>query len=311
MQDSAPALHAPFSVGFAGRPLSEFATLRVETPALGARASEEICPSADRLGQRGRFSLYRSGRWLLGAAQVAIGLNDLESQTSRLYGELFDAARGSHLCRIWNYVPAINARGADGTEQYHAFSSGRAVAFETEFGAAFKQCVPAASAVGTSDQFLTVIFAASPNAPRHVENPAQIPAYEYPREHGPRSPSFARATIVPAGTRQCDVFVAGTSAIKGHATISPGDTLAQLACTLDNLRGISLACGLGENLAAGRSSVRHVKIYLRHREDHAAVERELARDFLHPDDRATYLLADICRASLNVEIEITILGARA
>jgi hypothetical protein len=31
---------------------------------------------------------------------------------------------------------------------------------------------------------------------------------------------------------------------------------------------------------------------------------------LHPDDRATYLLADICRATLNVEIEITILGAQ-
>ncbi len=267
-----------------------------------------LFPRAELLSPVGRFSLGRSADWLLGAASIALG-DAVETRTRELYDVLFAAARGWQVARIWNYVPAINAPTTGGLETYRAFSRGRSLAFEAEFGPGFRQAVPAASAVGTDSDQLTVVFAATSRVPRHLENPRQVPAYEYPPEHGPRPPTFARATVVPAGGGRGDVFISGTSSIIGHATVAPATTLPQLACTLENLRGIAAACGAGTDLAAGRAAARHFKVYLRAAADLAAVRAELERELLQPEDRVSYLRSDICRRELNVEIEATLLGA--
>src|SRR6185295_16228459 len=154
--------------------------------------------------------------------------------------------RGHHLYRIWNYVPGINTL-TDGFENYRAFCQGRSLAFEAEAGAGFPRVLPAASGVGTHDGCLSVVFVAGSAVPRHVENPEQVPAYRYPAEHGPRAPSFSRATVVQIGDRRF-TFISGTSAIKGHATVAPDALLDQLDCTLDNLRLVSKEAGSGENL---------------------------------------------------------------
>jgi chorismate lyase/3-hydroxybenzoate synthase len=137
-----------------------------------------------------------------------------------------------------------------------------------------------------------------------------MPAYDYPGEHGPRAPSFARATVVP-GAGGDAVFISGTAAIRGHATVAPDEVRPQLACTLDNLREISRACGLGPDLDAGGGSTRHFKVYLRHAADQPVVAAILQEQLLADRDRVTYLQADICRARLLVEIEASLFGMTA
>ncbi|MBS0630537.1 MAG: hypothetical protein JSS11_01385 [Verrucomicrobia bacterium] len=274
-------------------------------PVLAGEPVEQIFPHARPVGRRGALTLFQAGMWLLGAAKVDIRPG-LEHAARQLYGDILDASRQLHLARIWNYVPDINAAGPAGLENYRAFCRGRSLAFEAHFGASFRQQLPAASAVGCHDGALTVIFAATPQAPRHLENPLQVPAYDYPPEHGPRPPSFARATVVPAPAGPT-VFISGTAAIRGHATIAPGDLAHQLDCTLENLREISRACGLGPDLAAGPRRTRHFKVYLRHPADLAATAAFLHEHLLRPDDRVCYVQADICRASLCVEIEATLI----
>jgi chorismate lyase/3-hydroxybenzoate synthase len=83
---------------------------------------------------------------------------------------------------------------------------------------------------------------------------------------------------------------------------------AQLDCTLDNLRLISSAAGLGEDLGVGRKLQRHFKVYVRHAGDLPAVQARLERSLLKPADSVIYLQADICRAELILEIEATLLG---
>lgn len=279
-------------------------------PVLQGRSVEAFFDGVAAVDRAGLFRLSRGTEWLLGAARVVPAAGTSIEATARLiYEALFAAARGWRLARIWNYVPAINEPDVGGLERYRAFSRGRSLAFEREFGPGFWTAIPAASAVGTDAAELTVVFAATTRAPRHVENPRQVPAYEYPPEHGPRPPSFARATVVPAAAGRADVFVSGTAAIRGHTTVAPGETLPQLACTLENLREISSACGIGPDLARGRAGVRHFKIYLRHAADLPAVRALLEREWLEPADRASYLRSDICRRELNVEIEATLLGA--
>lgn len=293
-----------FDFGAAGNDSGEH--LDTGLPVLGGDPRESLMDEAKHDGMRGGLSLWTGRQGLVGLARVDPG-DDLEGATCRIYGEILRAASGRNIYRMWNFVPRINGEGPGGLENYRAFCRGRSIAFEQGLGTGFKGGLPSASGVGGAGSALVVAFLAGTGTVRHVENPAQVPAYEYPPEHGPRPPSFARATVVETAAGR-DVYISGTSSIVGHSTVSPDDTAGQLDCTLDNLRLISAACGLGSDLAAPGGS-RHFKVYLRNAADLPGIARELERRVLAPGDRVSYLGADICRSALNVEIEFAVRGA--
>lgn len=303
---AAPAAHV-FEVTFAGRAAAAGAgdALRVSAPWLAGAPVERIFGPVTPAGVEHGIRLFRSAGLLLGWVEEPFVPDSLAARTESLYRRLLAATRGWHLYRIWNYVPAINAQTA-GLEHYRAFCQGRSCAFEAEFGQTFQRQLPAASAVGCTGQHVAVVFAAGTAAPTHIENPDQVPAYLYPPEHGPRAPSFARATVAHDAHRKW-TFISGTAAIKGHQTVAPGSFARQLACTLDNLRLIARASGLTDALESPSAPAqRHFKIYLRHATDLAAARAQLERTLLRADDTVTYLHADICRAALDIEIEATL-----
>jgi len=295
-----------FRLAFAGGPADARASAIIATPWLAGAPLEDVFPGARPVGTEHGVALHRAGSLLLGHARESVNPTQLAAQTDSVYRRILSAARGHHLCRIWNYVPQINALTA-GFENYRAFCQGRSLAFEASLGGTFQPQLPAASAVGCVGDTMDVFFAASDATPTHFENPEQVPAYLYPPEHGPRAPSFARATVVRDGSQTWS-FISGTSAIKGHETVAPGALAGQLDCTLDNLRLISRQAGLGDDLGAGRVARRHFKVYLRHASDLAAARTRLERALLQPGDLVTYLQADICRAALNIEIEATLVS---
>lgn len=277
-------------------------------PVIAGEEVEALFGPARPAGHVGPLALFQAGDWLLGAATVSLP-DGLEAATRRLYENIFRATHGRHLARIWNYVPAINETGPDGLENYRLFCRGRSLAFAQRDGENVNTAMPAASAVGSRAPNLTVAFAASSAKPRHVENPRQVPAYRYPLEHGPRPPSFSRATIA-SGPDHATVFISGTASIRGHSTVAPDNTLAQLDCTLENLREISSACDLGPTLDQGAGSTRHFKVYLRHAADQPAIAAILEERLLTGADYVSYLQADICRSSLLVEIEASLFEVR-
>ena len=278
-------------------------------PVLSGKTEENLFGLARPAGRIGSLALFQAEGWLLGAATVPV-TTGLEETSHRLYQSILQATRGWHLARIWNYIPAINEPGPAGLENYQVFCRGRSLAFEQQYGAAFKTLLPSASAVGSKATELTVTFAACTRAPRHVENRLQMSAYNYPAEYGPRAPSFARATVV-TGPDSSTVFVSGTAAIRGHETVAPHSARQQLECTLENLREVSGVCGLGPNLDQDGRSIRHFKVYLRQRADQPMVATTLAKKLLVKTDRVSYLQADLCRASLLVEIEASLFGVTA
>lgn len=279
-------------------------------PVLAGVPMVNLFRTARPSGRMGALALFESGGWLLGAASVSTH-GGLEDAATHLYRDIFQAARGWHLARIWNYVPDINRTGPGGLENYRLFCRGRSLSFEQEFGPGCRAQMPAASAVGCESGLLTVIFAAVRNQPRHHENPLQVPAYNYPVAYGPRPPSFARATVVPGDGGTSTVFISGTAAIRGHAIVSPYSTRGQLRCTLENLQAIAQTVGLGPELDRGGSSTRHFKVYLRHAFDQPMVAALLEKRLLSESDTVTYLRADICRASLLVEIEASLFDVTA
>lgn len=292
-----------FTLSLGAHPIRRFP---VGLPVLAGSEADTLFQTATPAGRSASFDVYTADGWRLGVATAQIDDGaSLERESRRLYEELLQAVRGQHLARIWNYVPAINARAPEGLENYHAFCRGRSLAFEAACGPNFKRHLPAASAVGTAQRDLSIVFAASPVMPRHVENPRQTPAYDYPPVYGPRPPSFARASVVTSDDQQT-IFLSGTSAICGHATVAPFHTDEQIDCTLTNLREIATACGLGAELGANARCERRFRIYLRKAEDQPAVATALEAKLLRSTDLVSYLRADICRPELNVEIEVTL-----
>ncbi len=245
---------------------------------------------------------------------LAITENATLAEASRAtYERLLRLVQGlgfPHLLRIWNYLPEIN-QGAGDTERYRQFCLGRHEAFQ-RVGRA--PDYPAASALGLHGAAGRVAVLASRHAAVAIENPAQVSAFRYPRQYGPASPSFSRASLLR--TQAGDLlFVSGTAAITGHVSMHVGDVQAQLRASLANIE-IVVAAALGvEQLfhatrgeAGGPNAQRSIapdaqlRIYLRSPSDLPAVRAAFA-DCVHLPCSVEWLQADVCRRELLVEVE--------
>ncbi len=287
---------------FGGVPLP---LLGASTPVLDAWLGRgALTAGANRHGVRWQHD----ADWLFGSVGVpeAVGL---EAAAGHAYAGVFDALRATgftHLLRVWNYLPRINADDEQGAamERYKRFNAGRQQAFLDAGEHAFEGS-PAACAIGTPAGPLRVHFLAGRRAVRHVENPRQVSAYRYPQRYGPRAPTFSRAALADAGDGRLALFVSGTASIVGHASVHAGDVRAQVRETVVNLQTV---LDNARSQSSARWSLRHLHavVYVRHAQDHAAVVDELARaapELGHDAAEMVFLHADICRRELDVEIE--------
>ncbi len=226
----------------------------------------------------------------------------LQQATESAYGQvlaLIDALHFPHLLRCWNYMADINGHSA-GLERYRQFNLGRHGAFLAH-GRDVVGSVTAACALGFAQGPLMIAFLAGRVAPLAIENPRQVSACHYPRQYGPRSPTFARANLVRWGSQEL-LFVSGTASIVGHATLHPGDVVAQTRETINNIEALLAEA----NRVAGQASFSLAdllyKVYVRHPADLRQIQTELAQRVGH-SLRAVYLQADVCRQDLLIEIE--------
>ncbi len=220
--------------------------------------------------------------------------SNIEQSTQSAYTELLEhlvATGFSKPFRFWNFIPKIN-EGLGDLEEYKKFCVGRLKAFESvnldtsEF--------PAASALGHNASGAVIYALSSTESSTHYENPLQQSAYHYPREYGPSSPSFARASKI--SIEGCDwVFISGTASILGHETQCPEDLSEQLRITLNNIEHLS------RHIGGDISALKAIRVYLRDPQHYEYCQTYLSKRL--PNCEITYTLADICRANLLVEIE--------
>jgi chorismate lyase/3-hydroxybenzoate synthase len=289
------------AIDVAAAPLGEAATLFEVWRSTG--------PLKD--GVDGRVRHRANESVLFGSVQVEEGEapaqcpqgTPLKWATALAYAEVFRCleARGfPYLWRVWNYLPEINRETA-GMERYRQFNLARQQAFSAA-GRDVASHVPAACALGTAaDSPLVVYFLAARRAGLPIENPRQVAAYRYPREYGPASPTFSRATL-SSGASGATLLVSGTSSIVGHRTVHAGDVVAQTRETLANIR--ALLSEASRRAAGVKFALEQLayKVYLRYEKDLRACAGELRR-VLGPEVPIVYLRADVCRAELLVEIE--------
>lgn len=187
-----------------------------------------------------------------------------------------------HLLRMWNYFDGINAGDGD-DERYRQFVVGRA----RGLAGVAQEPYPAATAIGQQQTThrLQVYWLAGRQPGEPVENPRQMSAYRYPREHGPVSPGFSRATRAADGT----LLVSGTASIVGHESRHTGDVREQLEEIVRNLAALEAR------------APRLLKVYLRDSTLVDVIEERLRDAF--PASVPLLLAGDICRKELAVEIE--------
>ncbi|MEV8441086.1 FkbO/Hyg5 family chorismatase [Actinosynnema sp. NPDC051121] len=215
--------------------------------------------------------------------------------------ELVEELGYRNVFRMWNMLDGITDRSARGTEVYRDFCVGRGKAFD-ERGHA----MPASTGIGSLGGGVAFYFLAHRSHEAvHLENPLQVPAHEYPRQYGPRPPSFARATYLGPEQGRGSLYVSGTASILDHATVAPGDVGRQVQVTLANIAALIGADNLARHGIDGGyrlQDLRAIKVYVKRPEDVPIVTRLCRDEFSRRADLAVFTV-DVCRPDLLVEIE--------
>jgi hypothetical protein len=231
----------------------------------------------------------------------------LREAVSDLIGLVFGALQAEgfpHPVRMWTFVPGIHEPMAPGLDRYRVFNTGRYDAFTRWFGAseAFARVLPAASAVGHEGDHLALAVLGLPTPGVPVENPRQVPAFEYSQAHGPRPPCFSRAMVarLPVGMR---LLVSGTASIRGEDSIHGGSLESQLNETFENLDGLVQNVGGGHRFCS--SGIETARVYFPRVLDRAALTAGVSAR-LPAAANVEYVAARICRPELLLEIEATL-----
>lgn len=285
-------------LGFAGANsgIKDPRHLHVPLPPLAATAPHECWTVAAAVvtGSDGDLRWAAGGGWRFVATELdEARFGGIEAASEYAYASLLAhvaAVPEQHLQRIWNYLGAIND-GAGDQERYRLFCNGRARALAARAVTRY----PAATAIGHhGPRGLLQVYALCATEPgQALENPRQVSAWQYPRQYGPTSPSFARALQLPNAA----LAISGTAAVIGHASHHLDDVAAQADEAFANLATL-----LEQSHLAAFDDHSPLKVYVRNASDVEAVEAALARH-LDASVPRVLLQGDICRRELLVEID--------
>ncbi|MCP4847529.1 MAG: hypothetical protein GY899_06240 [Verrucomicrobiaceae bacterium] len=279
---------------------SHGATLSVEIPLLLGEGTKPLLDQC-RIHESKGFIIGESGNQMAGISCIEVG-NSPEEPSYEIYSAIIEIIGQRQIHRMWNYVPGINEE-SNNLENYRAFNIGRHRAFVSAYGNDYSKRISPASAVGANGTTLAVAFIAGNDVLENVENPEQTPAYSYPLEHGPKSPSFTRGahgTVESIPT----AYLSGTSSIKDHQSVGNNDLTSQYQTTIDNMRLVTESLGYPDAMGNGQAMNREFTFYLRNKRDlNSAIDLFRATTGESGVACTRFLHSDICRRELLLEIE--------
>ncbi|HNZ72826.1 MAG TPA: dioxygenase, partial [Prolixibacteraceae bacterium] len=151
-----------------------------------------------------------------------------------------------------------------------------------------------------------------------ISNPVQSESYKYGqtvlvgapgcslKQNQP--PQFERAKLISLGD-QSRLIISGTASIKGQETVGLGDVEEQTRTTIENIEALASPENLKRQfpqLGAVPSRYSYIRVYVKHKKDFGKV-RNICTDF-YGQVPAMYVVADICRDNLLVEIEAELIS---
>lgn len=166
---------------------------------------------------------------------------------------------------------------------------------------------PSSTGIGMSGSSFVMEALALSTARKDVSitqlpNPDQTEAFAYSTKAEKDSPLFSRGMAVSVNSDNL-IIVSGTASIIGEKTVHIGDAAAQTHTTIDNIHRV--ICQAGATLA----NVSQIRVYIKSLADYNAI-REVAEARLGGIP-CLYLIADVCRPELLVEIEAVVAVKKA
>ena len=209
----------------------------------------------------------------------------------------------NNIYRQWNYIQGITVLN-DGSQNYQEFNDARSIFYS---GCDWSNGYPAATGIGTSAGGVMIEFYAIKgeevlNQP--IDNPMQIAAHSYSQKvldgkviselNERTTPKFERARIL--GTT---LYVSGTAAIKGEESNRSDSTIEQAMWTMEIMDNLISK----ENIPTGNNGSLYdiLRLYVKREEEIPAVRAYMEEHY--PTVPKHYLVADICRPELLIEIE--------
>ncbi len=222
----------------------------------------------------------------------------------------------SDILRQWNYIEQItgfdNASNSP-SQHYQIFNDVRSKYYQES---QFENGYPAATGIGMDRGGIMIDVVAASFADQKsviaIKSPVQLDAYTYSEQvlaenHAMcdfcrTTPKFERAKIIVTTDKKW-IFISGTAAISGQESARQHTIEDQTKMTIQNiLRLISV-----ENInkhgiqASENASIISLRVYVKFKNDIPKV-KEVCLQFF-PEVPIVYVVADICRPELLVEIE--------
>lgn len=211
------------------------------------------------------------------------------------------------IVRQWNYIEDI--LGFDAQEQhYQSFNNVRS----TFYGEAFTRTgYPAATGIGMNQGGIIIEFIAiqSPELITFpIDNPEQISAHAYSENVlvGEQcvlktTPKFERARYLELFGKKI-IFISGTASIRGEHTVGVGNPAEQTEITISNIEQLYSKQVLSKITTDELTpKYGHARVYIKDRKDYNAIRKTFKTHFGNLP--VVYIIADICRKDLLVEIE--------
>lgn len=211
------------------------------------------------------------------------------------------------IVRQWNYIE--NILGFDGQEQrYQEFNNARSTVYSNFFN---KNGFPSATGIGMKQGGIIIEFIAVQSKDLisiPIDNPSQVAAHNYSKNvlAGEEcvlktTPKFDRARYLEMFGKKL-IFISGTASIIGEKTMAVGDAAKQTEITVQNIKQL-YSKEILEKLTTGTLNPKygHARVYVKNRKDFPAIKKTFKSHFGNLP--VVYIIADICRNDLLVEIE--------
>ena len=246
-----------------------------------------------RSSQHGKLSYVFNDDILFGHAKL--DQKHIADELREIYRDLVRLLSTKHyaLLRAWHYLPRLA-----GSSDYQLFCDARAQAFSTLKADSY--C--AATVIGTNSDCGIVYFIAARKAGITINNPRQTLPHLYPKHYVKPAPMFARATLKRWDNTN-HLYISGTAAIVGHASLHEGDADAQLNEAICNLKTLLSEASKEEQRYSKMqlAQLQHIKLYADKRisgDINSLIDKHLGANIeFHVFE------GQMCRPELLVEIE--------
>ena len=258
---------------------------------------------------------------------VAVGcsesdkLNDIMHQSNNAFEQLQyilaeEDMDFSDIIRQWNYIEQITGsiqQNHSTSQHYQIFNDVRSKYYRQS---SFLNGFPAATGIGMDFGGIIIDIIAAKFGNKEsivpIKSPVQIDAYSYTKEvlaennsmknFSRTTPKFERAKmILTPGNKS--IFISGTAAIVGQASIIHDSVEHQTEMTIQNILGLISTENLQEHgiSTMEMACINYLRVYVKFANDIEQVRSICMKYF--PRLPICFVVADICRPELLVEIE--------